>query len=129
MDLITQSIIRLKVWNKSDKTRLERHEALKAILFSLAEDGTNEYPVRFKNGRRGRIDFVGDGYAVEIDHSMKKRSMAKLINAKGQGLTPVWIIVRGTNSYPRKYGRVKKMAEDQGIRVVCVKNLQKGYRA
>jgi hypothetical protein len=121
-DLIAQAIATFRSWNTNSRTRLERHKALKAALFALASRATLEYPLEL-NGRRTRVDFVGDGYAVELDHSMKPRSLAKLAVLSERGLKCVWIIMRPTGSYPRHFGKFERVAKSKGIRVLLLRGL------
>jgi len=129
--LIRQAIEWFGDWNSPSRTRLERHEALNAFLFQCSSTESRTVEALFhygkrKNGkpRRGRVDFLGSNLAVEIDHSMKPRSLEKLVVAREKGYLPIWIILRGTGSFPRKFGQMQKKANALGVSVVILRHLQ-----
>jgi hypothetical protein len=103
---------------------------MKALLFKHCESETEKtlelsitYPY-FEKELNGRLDFVGDNTAIEIDHSMKPRSFAKLKYMRDKGYEATWIILRPTGSYPRKFGTYSMLASEEGIMMFMVRSLQ-----
>ena len=103
-------------WTRPN-TRLERHEAMKALLFV----NTPQLTVRLEylisiNGRKGLVDFVDNVRAIEIDDGPNKKSLRKLNKMRELGRLPVWILILATG----KGGRARRQAKEADVLTVRV---------
>lgn len=106
---------RLLEWEKKFQStqRLERHEAMKAILFGLSDSGRLEHQI-IMGGRKTRIDFIDDQMAVEINDSRNEKSLRKL--AQIDDRSKVWILLLTKG----KGGQARHRARRYGITILRI---------
>jgi len=94
----TEKIIdRNKNWleNNENPEKLYQHEAIKSFCLQLGSNGVTEYKKEYRTYKRikkGRVDFVDDTFAVEIDDARNINALRKLIVMEEEdGRIPLWI--------------------------------------
>lgn len=105
-------------------TRIERHEAMKALLFVNSHQLTKrlEYLIDI-NGRKGLVDFVDNCTAIEIDDGPNKKSLRKLNKMRELGRFPVWILILANGKGGRARAQAKK-ANVLTVRVMARNNTE-----
>ena len=105
-----------KEWNNRAffPTRLQRHEAMKAILFNVQEPyAVLEYPIEKYDGKRkGLIDYVDYESAIEIDDGPSVKSLRKLDYIRRRdNISVFWILIISVG----KGGKARRLAETYEI--------------
>ena len=116
IDKAIEAFVDWHEWTRPN-TRLERHEAMKALLFvnTPLRTARLEYPIEI-SGRKGLVDFVDGCMAREIDDGPNKKSLRKLNKMRESGMFPVWVLILASG----KGGRARRQAEEAGIKTVRV---------
>ena len=100
-------------------TRLQKHEAIKAMLFAELKEGARlEYKITdYHNDRSGLIDYVDCNSAIEIDDGPNVKSIRKLSFArKEMGLNVFWILVLSSG----KGGKSLRIARKASIPILRI---------
>lgn len=115
-------IEQFRQWHETNKntTRLQKHEAMKSILFinGLSNNPLLEYKLPGYDGKRsGYVDYVDRENAIEIDDGPNIKSIKKLVYIRETaGLKTLWLLILDHG----RGGRARRLAAENKIPLVII---------